>query len=924
MKSLKKGDIDKENFTVFERPLKGYSAETLLNIIIGNQVSQSLICQKVPRGIRRHAAYIVDQNALRGDILSFGDDNGSWGKHTKPRRKYKVEVSQQLGVQRIKPFQSDEDGGRDPEDVYTLYRNYFTHVHTPQFRKVIATVGDRDGSTMPLAVVQYYFEEGIEVPVKLKKHGNAKDEDAGPYLRTSRPVLKALEEKCKTKSCRKAVDECFKEGGGTIGCRSVADVPRDRQQAYNVKKKVQQEVQRHEFYDVLELLNDGTFVRDFAFGKSSSTERTQPRSFQATRFQLQELSRLCQTQKFPAVLSIDATFNCGSFYVTLTSFANKMFVNKQGKHPAMIGPSILHTTKEFEDYHYLIKQLKVHCKCFECLQAFGTDGETNISNAGACELPEAIHVRCKIHICDNIEEKLKNLSFGKSARGEIINTIFGRRLGEERVKGLADAESADDFDSMLEDVKEDWDRVESTQRSGKPKFHEWFKMRLGQVFKENVIAPIRQIAGLGSPPEFYTQNVAECVNMIIKADAGRKMGWADFCRSLQETVERQEREWKKAVHQMGEYRLSPQFKHLEVRSDKWIAMTIAQKEAHLKKVFEKPLDKLGRSCEGDIEVEEDDTHISNLSVAYEDCGITTVSRSNLKAMWIAATRILEQTQGVLQVPWDVSGTQRLVFNGTNTPPCNVFVNGDQVKCVCAKYKSAQFCEHSLAVAEQQMRLAAFLRIVRKKKNLPNPEKLISDNISSSAGQKSGGRRKGKPNECKPALMTIRERTTTTTTSTCTTTSATESAFTTCDSNAVKATGGSAFSDSAAAAALLALSGGAVQCNNFTLKCLSGTQVRMCYGCGSSIRTPPQVPDPPHDYCIVNREYRAYKAPDGTTKVGNEPQNCHYHLRMSCVRRKHSDFGLGVLRIPLSLREKLSVKHWSWLDHEFGVLDLSHV
>ena len=223
-----------------------------------------------------------------------------------------------------------------------------------------------------------------------------------------------------------------------------------------------------------------------------------------------------------------------------------------------------------------------------------------------------------------------------------------------------------------------------------------------------------------------------------------------------------------------------------------------------------------------------------------------------------------------------------------------------------------------------MRLAAFLRIVRKKKNLPNPEKLISDNISSSAGQKSGGRRKGKPNECKPALMTIRERTTTTTTSTCTTTSASESAFTTCDSNAVKATGGSAFSDSAAAAALLALSGGAVQCNNFTLKCLSGTQVRMCYGCGSSIRTPPQVPDPPHDYCIVNREYRAYKAPDGTTKVGNEPQNCHYHLRMSCVRRKHSDFGLGVLRIPLSLREKLSVKHWSWLDHEFGVLDLSQV
>ena len=93
----------------------------------------------------------------------------------------------------------------------------------------------------------------------------------------------------------------------------------------------------------------------------------------------------------------------------------------------------------------------------------------------------------------------------RSARGEIINTIFGRRLGEERVKGLADAESADDFDSMLEDVKEDWDRVESTQRSGKPKFHEWFKMRLGQVFKENVIAPhLADSGSIGFAPRSFT------------------------------------------------------------------------------------------------------------------------------------------------------------------------------------------------------------------------------------------------------------------------------------------------------------------------------------------------------------------------------------------------------------------------------------
>ena len=74
--------------------------------------------------------------------------------------------------------------------------------------------------------------------------------------------------------------------------------------------------QRHEFYDVLELLNKGTFVRDFGFAKSSISKRTQQRSFQAINIQLSELSRVCMSQKYSSVLAIDATFNCGPFFVT--------------------------------------------------------------------------------------------------------------------------------------------------------------------------------------------------------------------------------------------------------------------------------------------------------------------------------------------------------------------------------------------------------------------------------------------------------------------------------------------------------------------------------------------------------------------------------------------------------------------------------
>ena len=177
-------------------------------------------------------------------------------------------------------------------------------------------------------------------------------------------------------------------------------------------------------------MNQGTFVRDFAFQRSASKSRTHPGSFQATEFQITQLSRMCSSQKYSSVLGVDATFNCGNFFVTLTSFKHKMFVNKQsGKHAVFIGPSIIHMTKGFEDYHYLATLLKTYCKNFETLTAFGTDGEINLANAFVCELPDGIHLRCKIHLSENIERKLVKLSFSKDGRQNVLDTIFGRRNG---------------------------------------------------------------------------------------------------------------------------------------------------------------------------------------------------------------------------------------------------------------------------------------------------------------------------------------------------------------------------------------------------------------------------------------------------------------------------------------------------------------
>lgn len=65
------------------------------------------------------------------------------------------------------------------------------------------------GQVLPFVVIQYYFVGGVEVPVK-----------------------------CAEKPCRKAVEECFPEEGGTSAMSSLTNVPRDCKQVYNLTNKL--------------------------------------------------------------------------------------------------------------------------------------------------------------------------------------------------------------------------------------------------------------------------------------------------------------------------------------------------------------------------------------------------------------------------------------------------------------------------------------------------------------------------------------------------------------------------------------------------------------------------------------------------------------------------------------------------------------
>ena len=108
-----------------------------------------------------------------------------------------------------------------------------------------------------------------------------------------------------------------------------------------------------------------------------------------------------------SVLGVDVTFNLGKFYVTLCTYQNFRIINECGKHPIMVGPTLIHSSKEQSNFDILFQEItKRKPSLATSLRAYGTDGEQALPNAAADAFPFATHLRCANHLKDNISAYL--------------------------------------------------------------------------------------------------------------------------------------------------------------------------------------------------------------------------------------------------------------------------------------------------------------------------------------------------------------------------------------------------------------------------------------------------------------------------------------------------------------------------------------
>ena len=231
----------------------------------------------------------------------------------------------------------------DKRDVITICRQYGTHQATPEFQRIITTVIDNKGMVKPRAVVQYFFQGGKTVPVHLKPHGNSKRKER-PYYRTQPSTLQAIKEKCKTMTANVAYSDVFEAAGGIDNSKSMSEEPRNKSRVYNACKSVKSESgqDKDEIFDLLSLLKEHQAMEEGGFLKEVQIGST-PCAILASKRQLNNVVMYCCQPTQFSVSGIDAKFELGDFYVTLTTYINPSLRNcRTNSSPVFLGPTFIH------------------------------------------------------------------------------------------------------------------------------------------------------------------------------------------------------------------------------------------------------------------------------------------------------------------------------------------------------------------------------------------------------------------------------------------------------------------------------------------------------------------------------------------------------------------------------------------------------
>ena len=116
----------------------------------------------------------------------------------------------------------------------------------------------------------------------------------------------------------------------------------------------------------------------------------------------------------------------------------------------VVGPCCIHYKKSFSTYLFFASSVIGQCRQLEGVRALGTDGEQALIDAFKHEFGFAQHMTCFIHVRRNVKDKLRECNIPTQLSTDILDDIFGKKLGSMYIEGLVDAQDSTDFQEKVE------------------------------------------------------------------------------------------------------------------------------------------------------------------------------------------------------------------------------------------------------------------------------------------------------------------------------------------------------------------------------------------------------------------------------------------------------------------------------------------
>lgn len=644
-------------------------------------------------------------------------------------------------------------------------------------------IADPDGDQMNLGFVQYTFT-GPPHLVLQKPHGNSKS--TTPYIRTSPSTLQKLKECAKSNSPKDAVQSVTKENGG-ITKAAAGDLPRNQKQVSNIRSQTKE---NDPLLSVMVMCKD-------SLGKSANpfvrlvTSAPEPMSILCTNDQLKDVVRFCTTNEC-SPLCVDPTFDLGDFSVTVSSYRHLLLqhTKKGKKSPVLLGPLLVHRRKDFSSYYFFASSLVSLEPSLIELRSFGTDGEEALFKAFTLQFQKAKHLRCFLHFRDNCMAKLRDLKVTNDVAVDVIQDILGCPL--KGTHGLVGATSREEVYTKLDELCNKWNLIV-------PGFHEWFLKYKAEDLATSMTQDVRQLAGLGNPPEPFYTNEVESINRLIKRKVNYKATqWPDFCRQAKEIVEEQQNEVEKAVIGIGEYRLKPAYRHLEVPVHKWNTMTESQRTTHLCKLHQismveavkkacRSSDSSSKSCSSSTSKSTSGTssteafsltasnQLSNSSTSnvnqsvenqpseqplftIQDISFSTsecnLPRDILSGIFDKANRLVSDSTAIVSAPGKSTNVKMVESTSSSRPHMVTSNNKSVYSCDsdCGMWKCSKLCAHTVACAFLDNQLQAFLNSSKITKSSANFYSLSKFGTPVNPGKKPNKSRKASSKAATKAIQ----------------------------------------------------------------------------------------------------------------------------------------------------------------------------